>query len=158
MDFIPDPKEESSYPIKSDAARITDYGEDSETQVFKISFARYKPKECHIDGMSKENGAHLLKLIRDVGIYFTDRKTFLDKTSECSEIKRIYKDGDYSILYKGLDEDEEIYEMKKQQKKKGVDIRLFFFTIQTEKTFYVLSAQGGTHYDTAKSTYRGNRN
>ena len=104
--------------------------------------------------MSKANGAHILKLFRDIGIHFTDRETFLEKTSKCSEIKHVSNDGEYSVYYKELAEDQEVYEMKGRHDKKEVDFRLFFFTIQPERTFYVLSAQGGIHHDTSKSKFR----
>ena len=125
---------------------------DPEALPYNISFARYNQAQCQITGMDGKNAKAALMILRDVGIYFTSSENF-SMNSGMAEIKLVFNSGDYSALYHGCHQDEEIKEIKLSKKEKGIDIRVFYFTIESKKMFYVVAAKH-THIDTEK----GNKN
>jgi hypothetical protein len=143
--------------IPLDAAELPQEEEAPEVQPFKLSFAKYNPKECEIDGINPHNGKAILTIVRDIGIYFTNEENFTKKSSKDIEIKHVINGGDYKKLYRGLYEDEEVREIKYKHSypKKGIeiDVRLFFCSLEKEKTFYIIAVRE-SHYDTSKSIYK----
>ena len=109
-----------------------------------------------MDGMGGANAKATLTVLRDVGIYFTDKANYLKQEGRGVEIKYIARDGNYAALYKGLVE-EEIYEIKLQKlhKEKPINIRIFYYTLPAERIFYLVAAKHD-HIDTSKSTYLTN--
>jgi hypothetical protein len=126
--------------------------EDPEALPYNISFARYNDKECQITDMDANNAKAALMILRDVGIYFSSYENYA-KYSGSAEVKRIMNDGDYSALYRGCDADEEIKEIKLVKEKKNVNVRLFYFTIESSKMFYLVAVRH-THIDTTKGNYQ----
>ncbi len=150
---IPDSnnKEASPDAVPSAVAELPQAEEAPEISPYKISFAEYKGKECQMDGMTGYNAKATLMILRDVGVYYTSAENFWSKTS--IQTKPIIREGDYRFLYKGLAEDSELKEIKYQHARKGVDIRLFFFTLEKERTFYLVAAKQD-HIDTSKGGFR----
>lgn len=132
---------------------LTNQAEEApEIKPFKISFddKYYKGSECQAHGMSKENGSCVLKIIRDVGVFFVDKANFLSKTLAGTEI--IYVNNNnrhYANLYKGLELDEAVYEIKYVKEHKNIDFRLFFTLNERERIFHVVAIRQA-HYDTTK--------
>lgn len=124
-----------------------------ETVPYNISFVRYRDDVCQIDEMTPVNAKATLKILRDAGIYFIDAENFTRQADRKVEIKNIENTGDYSILYQGMI-DEEIKEIKFIHVNKEVNIRIFFFTLEKERIFYMIGARQD-HYDSSKSLYRG---
>ncbi len=151
---IPDPdgKVPLSQEVPVTAAELPQTEEAPEISPYRISFAEYKGKECQIDGMNAENAKATLLILRDVGIYYTSEADYWSKASGI-QINPIVRDGDYIDLYRGLAEDSEIKEIKYQHHRKSIDIRLFFFTLERERTFYLIAARE-THIDTSKGDFR----
>lgn len=155
MSQIPEPtppnKDLEIIPSETVAELPSDFP-DPEIAPYRLSFAKYNEKMCEIDGMNRDNSAAGLKIVRDVGIYFTNQNNFQLKSKHVQQIKPVIRDGDYAALYKGLGIDEDIKEIvyTKNQKGKEVDIRLFFHAIEPEKTFYVIALRE-SHIDTSKS-------
>lgn len=156
MPPIPEPRESSRLnTLLTDAvAELPSEEEAPEVKPFKISFADYKSNECEISsGLTKDNGAVALKVLRDVGVHFTDEANFnKNVSSEVREVKYITRSGDYRNPYRGLDPDKEVREIVCNHLKKKVDFRIFFYTLETERTFYVLAVRQ-SHYDTTKSKF-----
>ena len=150
---IPDPGEQEgldSHVIPPTVAELPQE-DDPEILPFKISFAKYNRKECEIDGIDPDYAKAALTTLRDVGVYFTSEDAYA-KQSIHSEIKYVNNDGDYGRLFKGMG-DAEIKEIKFQNQKKKVDGRLFFFTLEKERTFYLVAVRQN-HYDTEKGDFR----
>ena len=154
---IPQPSGEEKTPegIPVTASLVSQETEGPETKLYKISFEEYKDKECQMDGMDSDNAKATLIVLRDVGIYFTSEANYQSKAGTGVEIKHVARDGNYAALYKGLVE-EDIYEikLKRSQKEKEIDIRVFYFTLEPEKIFYIVAAKH-THIDTSKGKYKG---
>lgn len=146
-------KENLAGGIPLTATNVPESGEAPEVKLYKISFEKYKGGECTINGMDSINAHAALVVLRDVGIYYSDEENYRKNSTQPVVIKYIAPDGEYSVLYKGL-VDEDVYEIKlvKEQKEKQVDIRLFYTTLESEKIFYVIAARH-THYDTSKGDY-----
>lgn len=149
MPEIPRPSEvttnELGAPVTS--VQVKSSSVEPEAVPYSISFARYNKGECQIDGMSKDNAQATLKVLRDVGVYFTNDDSF-QKSRADTEVKFVIDDGEYTDLFKGCRE-EEIREIKLAKPDKSIDVRVFFFTI--ERMFYVIAARA-THYDTTKGS------
>jgi hypothetical protein len=150
----PERPEPSPEGIPARVAELSQEQEGPEVKLYKISFESYNKKECEIDGMDSINAHAALTVLRDVGIYYTSEKEYQSKEKEGVQIIHVERDGDYSVLYKGLI-DEEVYEikLKKDQKEKKTDIRIFYYTLEPDKIFYVIAAKH-THYDTSKGNYK----
>jgi hypothetical protein len=151
---IPDPEGKGGLPKESFgvATESLETVEAPEVTPYKISFARYKEKECQMDSMSGQNARATLKVFKDVGLYYTDEKNYWSKAGPI-EIKHIVRGGDYGDLYRNLSEDTELKEIKYKHDRKEIDIRLFFFTLEVERTFYLVAARHD-HIDTGKGGFR----
>jgi Fe-S-cluster formation regulator IscX/YfhJ len=134
----------------SAVAELPQKDESPELDPYRISFADYNSGECEIDGLEKQNGAMALKVLRDVGVYFTDEANFSKNSSNVTEIRNVVNSGVYTQIYKGLEADKEVREIKSIRQKKDVDIRIFFYELESERTFYVLAVRQ-SHYDTTKT-------
>ena len=148
--LIPEPEGEnkSSETVPVTAPLISQDEEDPEAKLYRISFERYKQDECQMDGMHPENAKAALKIIRDIGIYFTSEKNYFAKSGR-AEIKPVICGGHYKELCNGLGPDDEVKEIKLDDKKNRISVRLFYFTLEKDKTFYLIAARE-THYDTSK--------
>lgn len=147
----PEPELPGTTIVPKEAAEFPKEQEDVEAIPFKISFEDYKNRECQIDGLKKTNAAAVLKIIRDIGVYFTDESNLLANASCIDEILTIVRRGDYLQICKGLEEDIQVKEIKyahqnRRQPENDVDIRLFFYTLESERTFYVLAVRQD-HYN-----------
>lgn len=151
---IPEPEGESqsSQGVPNTAAERPQTEESPEVLPYRISFARYNQGECQMDGMNPKNAKVALTTLRDVGIHFTSEENYSANAGK-AEIKRIVCDGDYRGLFRGLGEDAEIKEIKCTHPSKGIDVRLFYFSLERNKTFYLIATRE-THYDTDKGDFR----
>lgn len=141
--------------VPATAALLPQDVEGPELRAYNISFAQYDRKDCQIDGMDPDNAKGALIILRDVGVHFTSKENFLGKTKSNVEIKNVARDGEYASLYKGL-VDEEIREIKYRNDNKDVDIRVFYYTLESEKIFYLVATRH-THLDISKSKNKHNK-
>lgn len=148
--IVPEPdKLESSGVVPKDAAEMK-ADDDPEARPFRISLAKYNSKACQIDELGGDNAKAALSTLRDVGLYFTSEMEFSSRSSLDSEIKYVENAGDYSLMYKGLGgEDVDVKEIKIQRQKKGVDFRIFFYSLEFERTFFLIAIRQN-HLDTTK--------
>jgi len=151
---IPDIEGEKILPdvVPSIVAELPQTEEAPEISPYRISFAEYKEKECQMNGMTGDNAKATLMILRDVGIYYTSEENYWSKASNV-EIKPVARGGDYTVFYRGLAEDSELKEIKYKHLRKSIDIRLFFFTLERERTFYLVAARQD-HVDTSKGNFR----
>ena len=105
-----------------------------------------------MDGMTGSNAKATLTILRDIGVYFTSEQNYWANAGGV-DIKPVIRAGEYATLYRGLGEDAEIKEIKFQHERKEVDVRLFFFSLEKDKTFYLVATRQ-THYDTSKGDFR----
>ena len=92
-----------------------------------------------------------MKVVRDIGVHFTNEGGLLSNTRHINEIKHVMNQGDYCRLYRGLSDDIEIKEIKcrredRRHPEREVDFRLFFYTLEDKRTFYILAIRQ-SHYD-----------
>lgn len=127
-----------------------------EGELFNISFAEYNHKECLVDNIRTENAKPALKILRDIGVYFTDESNFKKHSSSELEIKPVLNLGDYSDLFRGLNHEyhdsvKEIkYDKKGHKNKPDIKLRIFFTLLESEKIFYLIAIRD-VHYSTDKS-------
>jgi hypothetical protein len=160
MPQIPEPGQEAPEleSLQTGAvAELPEAQEPPEAIPYKISFEDYKSGECEIDGLNKPNAGVALKLIRDIGINLTDGGNLAASSRFINDIRYIQNQGDYGNLYRGLAQDIEIREIKckhenRNKPEKAYDFRLFFYTLDAERTFYVLAVRQ-SHYDTDKGRH-----
>ncbi len=151
MPQIPEP--ENAQTLKSvpvDAAELSEV-EDPEVLPYKISFVAYNESECEIDGLKRSNAAVALKIVRDIGVRFTDCVSLQKGSVSIDEIKHVVRSGAYKKIYKGLGEDIEVMEIKRVRKDKrdssnDISLRIFFYTLDQERTFYMIAVRE-THYN-----------
>jgi len=144
---IPIPEGDGEIP---DINAVSQQQEEApEVKPFSISFddQYYKHKECQAHGMSKVNGATALKVIRDIGVYFTDQSNFSQNSLSYLEIKYVHNNGKYERLYKKLDVEDEIYEIKCVRESKSIDFRIFFTLNTLKRVFHVIAIRE-SHYST----------
>jgi hypothetical protein len=151
---VPEESSESKTLISGKVAELSQDEVDPEGKPFKISFADYKENQCEIYGMKKSNAAAALKIIRDIGCYFTDQGSFACKTLNGVEVKHIVGSGCYSVLYNGIDAGADVKEIKytkirRNDDANSVDLRIFYYTIDSIRTLYLLAVRQ-SHYDTSK--------
>jgi len=150
MPPIPRPDEPEGLEIvPSEAAELPPVVEEPEVLPYKISFASYKPEECEIDGMRKSNAAVALKIVRDIGTNYRGPKSSPSRFID--DVKKIVGTGDYQRICNGLAEEIEVQEIKftrerRKEPENSVDLRIFFYTVDTERTFYVLAIRQ-SHYN-----------
>lgn len=153
LDRIPEPDTgaDTSLAIPVTASQVSQDTEDPEAVPYSISFVRYRPDECQITGIGLENAKAALTIFRDVGVHFSSVKEFLSNETSNVEVKNVVRDGAYMTLFSSLG-DEEVKEIKLVERHKNIDLRIFFFSLDTNKTFYVLALKED-HLDTDKGTY-----
>lgn len=151
---IPEPEKgkDDANGIPRTVAERPQTEESPEVLPYRISFARYNQGECQMDEMNPKNAKVVLTTLRDVGVHFTSEENYSVNSGK-AEIKKIICAGDYRGLFRGLGEDAEIKEIKCTHPSKGVDVRLFYFSLERDKTFYLVATRE-THYDTDKGNYQ----
>ncbi|MSU55301.1 MAG: hypothetical protein EXS46_02055 [Candidatus Taylorbacteria bacterium] len=156
MSLIPTPEsgevQKGTQDIPETVPILPQEDEDPEAKRYRISFARYKQDECQMDGMNPNNAKVVLTTLRDVGIYFTSEDNYSANSGK-AEIKKVTCDGEYKTLFRGLGEDAEIKEIKYVHHNKSIDVRLFYFSLVKDKTFYLIATRE-SHYDTDKGDFR----
>jgi hypothetical protein len=132
-------------PIPATVTERPQPEEAPESKPILISFERYNPKECQLDGMENKMARKALQVLRDIGVNIKTESDF-GKCLPKLEIAPIENSGYYRGLYKGLLDlpDVEIKEAK-VDRDKG---RLFFFLI--ERIFHVIAIRKD-HYQTSKN-------
>jgi len=146
---VPSGDYESSSAIPANAAIISSDTESPEALPFNLSFAKYNPKECQIESMNGDNAKATLDVLRDVGLNFSGINAYKSCAKSGVEVKHVNNDGDYTNLYRGIDDD--VKEIKYVNKNKNADIRIFFCTLEKERLFYIIAARC-THIDTSKGS------
>lgn len=154
MPEIPVPKGPEELELLPDSAVAelskAAISEPPEPVPFSLSFASYMPDMCDIDGMDGSHSAAALKTLRDVGVHYFDDKSFAPPSSKVA-VRHVANSGDYSVFYKSLGADQEVYELKYDHLKKDVHFRIFFFTMS--RTFHVRAVRSN-HLDMTKGKWK----
>ncbi|MBU2491286.1 MAG: hypothetical protein KJ571_01575 [Bacteroidetes bacterium] len=116
--------------------------ESDETKPYVFSFEKYNKRLCEIESLHGNRSIKVLSTIKDVGMKLY---TFEDFRNLKFTIQPIYNLGEYQKLFKGLDNDIELYEIKLT----GSD-RIFFFLIESVKTIYIVAIKGN-HFEIGKN-------
>jgi hypothetical protein len=156
VDKIPSPEKEPKKEggIPRSAAELPEE-EAPELEPALISFSRYNPKECQLDGLEKEFAKCVLRAFRDIG---TTTHSMEDIGRVGREVKIVARDGTYANLFKHLDDitDLEINEIildYRRGDESQNDGRVFFFMVGGK--FYFIAVRQ-SHYDTNHSKRKGN--
>ncbi len=142
-DLIPKPEAEvGSGLIPSSATNLPQEAGDPEAEPLLFSFEQYNEKECQIDTMDPKKARKALRAIRDTGLNIKTMADFGSKLPKL-ELKPVRNEGDYRDLYKGLNPDTDLQEIKTDNDKG----RIFFHMI---KNILYLIAVRESHYETDK--------
>lgn len=152
--IIPEPEQASGegQTIPQTAALLPEDAEAPEALPFKLSFARYNNKECEMNSMNGDCAKATLTILRDVGVFYISKDNYQKNEGNGVSIEHVIRDGDYKAVYQGLEDDVEVKEIKHKDDRKDVDLRIFFYTIEAERIFYLIAARH-SHYDTSKGSY-----
>jgi hypothetical protein len=123
---------------------------EPETRPYLISFLNYNDRLCQLEGsFDNKQRKNCLMLIKKIGTkVFSKSDIFKLEVT----IKPVVNDGDYSDLYRGLDDGVQVEEayLSNGYNEKG---RMFFFTVDSQKIFYFIAFKN-THIDTSKSSIK----
>jgi hypothetical protein len=128
-----------------------------ESVPYDISFAQYNRKECLLDEIKKENAKRTLKILRDIGVYFTDEFNFSKNTDPDIQIRAVHNNGGYTDLFRGLDQQfhdsvrEIVCDKHDYASRSEIKLRIFYTTLENANKFYVIAIRDNAHYDTDKS-------
>lgn len=123
---------------------------EPETQPYLISFLNYNDRMCQLEGsFDHKQRKNCLKLIKQIGTKVCSKS---DISNLGVTVKPVVNAGDYSALYRGLDDGVQVEEayLSNSHDEKG---RLFFFTVDSKKIFYFIAFKN-THIDTSRSSNR----
>ena len=115
--------------------------EAPEADPYVISFAKYNEKCCEINLLSGNKPRRVIEDLKKIG---TKVRSTADFQRHSIDRLPVTNKGDYRRLFRGLEDDIELKELKLQQ-----DARMFYFDIESERTFYVVAITNN-HLETDK--------
>ena len=111
------------------------------TNPYVISFAKYNEKMSQISLLSSNKARKALETLKNIGTNIYSKADFQRNHIDLIPVRR---EGSYKQLFKGLEDDIELREVKLQQ-----DARIFYFILEPQRTFYVVAITEH-HLDTDK--------
>ena len=115
--------------------------EEPEAIPFLISFEKYKDKLCEINNLIKNCPKKALKDLKTIGSKIFDLDDFNKNGIDTEPIKC---EGEYTKLFNGLSEDEEVKEHKLQG-----SARTFYFLNAVKRRVYIIAITN-KHLETDK--------
>jgi hypothetical protein len=132
---------QNSTEIPQIVAKNPREAEAPELNPYVISFVKYNESLCEISELNSNKARKALEIFKTVGIKIYSRADLQRNYIDQIPVRR---EGDYMKLYNGLDDDIDLKEIKLQQ-----DARIFYFDIETERTFYIIAITQN-HFETDK--------
>ena len=102
-----------------------------EASPYVISFAKYNDKMCELAILENNKAKKIIEILKTVGTKVCSMADFQRYFTKRISIKR---EGEYKKLFRSLEDDIELKEIKLQQ-----SARVFYFDIESERTFYVVA-------------------
>lgn len=122
-------------------AEIPQEIEAPEANPYVISFAKYNEKMCELSQLGNNKAKKAIETLKTVG---TKIRSTADYQRHSVDRIPVRCEGEYKKLFKGLEDDIELKEIKLQQ-----SARVFYFDIEPERTFYVVAITDN-HLETDK--------
>lgn len=127
--------------IPQSVTEIPQEVEAPEANPYLISFAKYNDDVCEISELASNKARRAVESFKLIG---TKIKSVADFQRHSVDRLPVSKAGDYRKLFRGLEDDIELKELKLQQ-----DARIFYFDIEPERTLYVVAITNN-HLETDK--------
>jgi len=115
--------------------------EAPEANPYVISFAKYNEKMCELAQLGNNKAKRAIENLKTIG---TKIRSTADYQRHNVDRIPVRFEGEYKKLFKGLEDDIELKELKLQQ-----SARVFYFDIEPERTFYVVAITDN-HLETDK--------
>lgn len=115
--------------------------EAPEANPYVISFAKYNDKMCELAQLGNNKAKRVIENMKTIG---TKIRSTADYQRHNVDRIPVRCEGEYKRLFKGLEDDIELKEIKLQQ-----SARVFYFDIEPERTFYVVAITDN-HLETDK--------
>lgn len=115
--------------------------EAPEASPYVISFAKYNENMCEISELNSNKARKAVETLKIIGTKIRSRADFQKQFIDQIPVRR---GGEYKKLYRGLENDIDLKEIKLQQ-----DARIFYFDIESERTFCVVAITQN-HLETGK--------
>jgi len=131
--------EDSELP--QDVAEMPQEIEAPEANPYLISFAKYNEKMCEISQLNNNKAKRFIETIKTIG---TKVRSTTDYQRHSVGRIPVRYEGEYKKLFRGLEDDIELKEIKLQGK-----ARVFYFDIEPERIFYVVAVTNN-HLETDK--------
>lgn len=112
-------------------AEIPQETEAPEANPYVISFAKYNEKMCELSQLQGNKAKKAIETLKTIG---TKVRSTADYQRHSVDRIPVRCEGEYKKLFNGLADDVELKEIKLQQ-----TARIFYFDIEPERTFYVVS-------------------
>lgn len=122
-------------------AEIPQETEAPEANPYVISFAKYNEKMCELSQLQGNKAKKAIETLKTIG---TKVRSTADYQRHSVDRIPVRFEGEYKKLFNGLADDVELKEIKLQQ-----TARIFYFDIEPERTFYVVSITDN-HLETDK--------
>lgn len=102
-----------------------------EASFYVISFAKYNENMCEISMLNSNKARKAILTFKAIGTKISSEADFSKYNIDRLPV---HCSGDYKKLYRGLEEDIDLKEIKLQE-----DARIFYFDIESKRTFYVVA-------------------
>lgn len=122
-------------------AEIPQETEAPEANPYVISFAKYNERMCELAQLNNNKAKKAIETLKTIG---TKVRSTADYQRHSVDRIPVRYEGEYKKLFKGLEDDIELKEIKLQQ-----SARVFYFDIEPERTFYVVAITDN-HFETDK--------
>ena len=123
--------DEEKTPIPQAVSNTPKELEAPEANPYMISFTRYNEKMCEISELDKNKAKKAVETFKKIGTKIRSKADFQKESIDRLPVKN---SGEYKKLYRGLEEDIELKEIKLQQ-----DARIFYFDIESKRILYVVA-------------------
>lgn len=133
------PDDDSELP--QTVAEIPQDVEAPEANPYVISFAKYNEKMCELAQLNNNKAKRAIETLKTIG---TKVRSTADYQRHSVDRIPVRCEGEYKKLFKGLEDDIELKEIKLQQ-----SARVFYFDIEPERTFYIVAITDN-HLETDK--------
>ena len=127
--------------IPPEVAEMPQEQEAPEAEPYVISFAKYNCKMCEVSLLNGNKAKKAIETFINIGLNVRSSSDF--QRHSIDQIPVQYK-GEYKKLFRGLDNDIDLKEIKLQQ-----DARIFYFDIESNHTLYVVAIKQN-HLETSK--------
>ncbi len=105
--------------------------EAPEAVPYVISFAKYNEKMCELSQLNNNKAKRIVEIFKTIGTKVCSTTDYQRHLVGRIPVRR---EGEYKKLFRGLEDDIELKEIKLQQK-----ARVFYFDIEPDRTFYVVA-------------------